>query len=182
MVGTRALRRAVFLDRDGVINRAIVRDGKPYPPQSLAELEILPGVADALELFRAAGYLNVVVTNQPDVGAGKQRREVVEAINAFIVENLSIDAVKVCYHVAADHCECRKPKPGMLLEAARELGLDLSASYLVGDRWRDIDAGQAAGVQCFFIDYAYGEKRPDKPYVAVKSLPDAAALILMSKR
>src|SRR5437899_2684085 len=114
-------RRAVFLDRDGVINRANVRGGKPYPPDTLEQLEILPGVPEALERLRRAGFLNVVVTNQPDVGSGKQRREVVEAMHARLLKNLQIDAVKVCYHTDADACECRKPRPGMLLEAAREL-------------------------------------------------------------
>ncbi len=116
-------RRAVFLDRDGVLNRAVVRDGKPYPPASLEELEILPGVAQALKELRDAGFLNVVVTNQPDVATGKQRREVVEAINASLSEKLTLDVIKVCYHADADNCACRKPKPGMLLEAARELAV-----------------------------------------------------------
>jgi D-glycero-D-manno-heptose 1,7-bisphosphate phosphatase len=172
------MRRAVFLDRDGVLNRSVVRNGKPYPPALLQDLEILPGVAEALKDLRNGGFLNVVVTNQPDVATGQQSREVVEKINASLKERLSIDLIKVCFHADADNCSCRKPKPGMLLEAARELGIDLSNSFLVGDRWRDIGAGQAAGCKNYFIDYRYSEKRPDKPYVAVKSLPEAAALIL----
>ncbi len=174
-------RRAVFLDRDGVINRACVRDGKPYPPDSLEQLEILPEVPAALERLRKGGFLNVVVTNQPDVATGKQRREAVEAMHSWMLKNLQIDAIKVCYHAGADRCACRKPRPGMLLEAAQELGIDLARSLLVGDRWRDIGAGQAAGCEKnYFIDYGYAEKRPEKPYVAVKSLPEAAALILAS--
>lgn len=173
-------RRAVFLDRDGVLNRAVVRDGKPYPPDSLEELEILPGVAQALKELRAAGFLNIVVTNQPDVATGKQRREVVEAINARLSEKLTLDAIKVCYHADADNCTCRKPKPGMLLEAARELAVNLKESYLVGDRWRDVAAGNAAGCRVLFIDYAYQEKRPKNPYLSVKSLPEAVAFILRS--
>lgn len=174
-------RRAVFLDRDGVLNRAIVRKGKPYPPDSLSELEILPGVAEALKGLRAAGFLNIVVTNQPDVATGKQRRDVVEAINAHLVEKLTLDAVKVCYHSDADNCACRKPKPGMLLEAARELDIDLGGSFLVGDRWRDVEAGRAAGCRVLlFVDYGYQEKRPGNPYVSVKSLAEATALILQS--
>jgi D-glycero-D-manno-heptose 1,7-bisphosphate phosphatase len=172
------LRRAVFLDRDGVLNRAFVRNGKPYPPSSVQELEILPGVKEALERLHDAGFLNVVVTNQPDVATGQQRREVVEEINSSLAERLRIDSIRVCFHADADQCACRKPKPGMLLEAARELGIDLAQSFLVGDRWRDVAAAQAAGCKGYFVDYGYAEKRPDKPYVAVKSLPDAAALIL----
>ena len=174
------MRRAVFLDRDGVINRAIVRGGKPYPPDSLQDLEILPGVPEALGQLRATGFLNVVVTNQPDVATGKQRRAVVEAMHEALCSRLALDAVKVCYHVDADNCACRKPKPGMLQEAARELGIDLGSSYMVGDRWRDVAAAQAAGCAAIFIDCAYSEKSPDKPYVAVKSLPEAVNLILQS--
>src|SRR2546421_370808 len=123
--------RAVFLDRDGVLNTAIVRDGKPYPPRSLEEVIIPYGTREALQRLRAAGFLNVVVTNQPDVGAGKQSREVVDEINDHLQTMLPIDRVKVCYHVEADDCSCRKPKPGMLVEAARELGIDLASSSLV---------------------------------------------------
>jgi D-glycero-D-manno-heptose 1,7-bisphosphate phosphatase len=173
------VRRAVFLDRDGVINKAVVRNGKPYPPDTLADLEILPGVAETLTRLRAAGFLNVVVTNQPDVASGRQRREVVEAMHALLLSRLPVDAVKVCYHADADGCACRKPKPGMLLEAARDLGIDLAASYMIGDRWRDVAAGQAAGCKCFFLDCAYEEKQPENPYVAVKSLAEAGDLILI---
>ncbi len=172
-------RRAVFLDRDGVINRAVVRGGKPYPPDSLEALEILPGVAGALDALRAAGFLNVVVTNQPDVATGKQRREVVEAINRYLLVTFSIDAIKVCYHAEAESCACRKPKPGMLLAAAGEMNIDLGRSFLVGDRWRDVGAAQAAGCQALFIDYSYKEKRPEKPYVAVNSLAEAAEFIIL---
>ncbi len=173
-------RRAVFLDRDGVINAAIVRDGKPFAPKSVDELKILPGVPEALERLRAAGFLSVIVTNQPDVALGNISRSAIETMHAWLLKKLPIDAVKVCYHADADRCACRKPKPGMILDAARELGIDLAASYLVGDRWRDVAAGQTAGCEVLFIDYGYREKQPDKPYVAVKSLPDAAGVILRS--
>jgi D-glycero-D-manno-heptose 1,7-bisphosphate phosphatase len=174
-------RRAVFLDRDGVLNRAVVRDGKPYPPPSLDALEILPGVSEALGRLRAAGFLNIVVTNQPDVATGKQRRDVVEAINARLSEELTLDAIKVCYHSDADNCPCRKPRPGMLIEASHELGISLPASCLIGDRWRDVEAGRAAGCGLLlFIDYGYAEKKPEKPYVSVKSLAEAVTFILQS--
>ena len=170
--------RAVFLDRDGVLIKTFVRDGKPFAATRFEEMEILPGVAEALERLHDAGFLNVVVTNQPDVATGKTKREAVEAMHAELRKKLPIDAIKVCFHDDAANCACRKPKPGMLIEAANELGIDLKKSFLVGDRWRDIEAGQAAGCKSYFVDYRYQEKRPDKPYVAVESLPEAAALIL----
>ncbi|HKQ26549.1 MAG TPA: HAD family hydrolase [Burkholderiales bacterium] len=172
------MRRAVFLDRDGVLNAAVIRGGKPYPPASLAALKVMPGVDKALSSLRAAGYLNIVVTNQPDVATGKQRMEVVEAMHNRLVRELPLDGVKVCYHTDDQKCGCRKPKPGMLLQAAKEFGIDLARSFLVGDRWRDIAAGQAVGCTCFFVDYGYDEKRPEKPYVPVKLLSEAVALIL----
>lgn len=163
-----------------MINRAVVRNGKPYAPQSVGDLVILPGVEGALERLRAAGFVNVVVTNQPDVGAGKMPRAMVEAMHAHLAQELAIDVFKVCYHTEADGCACRKPKPGMILDAARELGLDIGKSFLIGDRWRDVEAARNAGCPALFIDYAYKEKVPDKPYVAVNSLAEAAEFILRS--
>jgi len=172
------MRRAVFLDRDGVINRAITRQGKPYPPASLAELEILPGVHEALAALHEAGFLNIVVTNQPDVATGVQSRDVVDAMHAFLRERLDLDTIKACFHVEGDHCECRKPKPGMLNDAARELDIDLAQSYLVGDRWRDVSAGKAVGCYTFFIDYGYDEPLREKPDQVVASLHEASRHIL----
>jgi len=161
-----------------VLNASVLREGKTYPPDSLAALKILPGVDEALSRLRAAGYLNIVVTNQPDVATGKQSIEVVEAMHDRLLRELPLDAVKVCYHTDDQKCDCRKPKAGMLLQAAKDHDIDLLRSFLVGDRWRDIAAGQAVGCSCFFVDYGYDEKRPEKPYVPVKSLPEAVALVL----
>jgi D-glycero-D-manno-heptose 1,7-bisphosphate phosphatase len=171
-------RRAVFLDRDGVINRAIVRDGLPYGPDRVDELEILPGVPEALSRLRAAGFRLVVVTNQPDVARGTRRREAVEAMNASLTAALPLDEIRVCYHDDHDNCACRKPKPGLLEEAARDAGLDLSGSFMVGDRWRDVDAGRRAGCTTIFVDYDYAERRPEGQHVTVRSLPEAADWIL----
>ena len=172
------MRRAVFLDRDGVINRSIIRDGKPYAPESVSEMEILEGVREALASLRSAGFLNIIVTNQPDVASGNLKVQTLEAMHECLRNELTLDGIKVCCHGDADGCECRKPKPGMLLQAAREFGIDLEQSFMVGDRWRDVQAGQAAGCATFFIDYGYGEKRPEPPYIAVKSLAEASRHIL----
>ena len=175
-------RRAVFLDRDGVINRAVVRDGKPYPPATLAELEILPGVPDALARLKAAGFRLIVVTNQPDVARGTQTRAAVEALHAALQAQLPLDEIRACYHDSRDDCACRKPQPGLLLAAAQEHGLDLSACYLIGDRWRDIEAGQRAGCTSLFIDYHYAEPQPPGPWVRVASLAEAADWILTGEK
>ena len=172
------MRQAVFLDRDGVINASVVRDGKPYPPASLEELKILPGVAEAIRSLREAGFVVVVVTNQPDVATGIQRREVVEKMHSNLHNELLIDDIRVCYHTDADNCACRKPKPGMLLEAAHDLAIDLTRSFMVGDRWRDIEAGKAASCYTFFIDYDYVERKPSSPDLVITSLKEASELIL----
>jgi D-glycero-D-manno-heptose 1,7-bisphosphate phosphatase len=155
-------RRAVFLDRDGVLNRAVVRDGRPYPPATVEEFEILPGAAEAARKLRDAGFLLIGATNQPDVARGTQRREVVEAMNARLLAAMPIAEIRVCYE-DGDDSPRRKPNPGLLLEAAEAHAIDLSASYMVGDRWRDVEAGRRAGCRTVFIDRGYRERRPDPP-------------------
>jgi D-glycero-D-manno-heptose 1,7-bisphosphate phosphatase len=173
-------RRAVFLDRDGVINRAVVRDGKPYPPATLDAFELLPGVKSTVQTLRKAEFLIIVVTNQPDVATGVQQRYVVEAMHKQLLVEGICDDVKTCYHIDADNCKCRKPKPGMLIEAAGKWQIDLTHSFMVGDRWRDVAAGKAAGCHTFFIDYQYRERCADKPDSVVASLEEAGALILQN--
>ena len=170
--------RAVFLDRDGVINRSIVRDGKPYPPTSLKDFVYLPGVQSSINQLRKADYLIVVVTNQPDVATGIQSKEVVDSMHAKLIKDKICDEIKVCYHIDNDLCECRKPKPGMLLQAARDWGIILKDSFMVGDRWRDISAGKEAGCFTCFIDYNYRERRPESPDRIVSSLEEAVNVIL----
>jgi len=173
--------RAVFLDRDGVINRAFVRDGKPVPPPTLQELEVLPGVPEALRDLKQHGYELLVVTNQPDVGRGKQSRQALDAMHKLLSDRLPIDDILVCTHSDADKCDCRKPLPGMLLEAARKHNVDLAASFMVGDRWRDIEAGYNAGCKTILIDYGYSERPPDRvPDLRVGSLREAADWIIRS--
>lgn len=174
----RQSRRAVFLDRDGVINRAVVRDGKPYPPARVEELEVLPGVAAALQRLKTAGYLLIVVTNQPDVARGTQSRAAVEAIHTRLASILPIDEFRACYHDDDDACACRKPKPGLILDSARAHGVDLHASVMVGDRWRDVEAGEQAGCATVFLDHGYAAGKPQKPDAVFSSLLEAAEWIL----
>ena len=180
------LRPAIFLDRDGTLNRQIVRDGQPYPPATLAEFELFPGVPAACATLAAAGYVLVVVTNQPDVGRGTQSAAVVESMHARLRSLVpSLAHLEVCYAPGqglADPADYRrKPAPGMLLDAARTLHLDLTRSWMVGDRWRDIDCGQRAGVRTVFIDFGYTEALRAPPDFTVRSFPDAAAVILATR-
>ncbi len=171
-------RAAVFLDRDGVLNRTTVRDGTPYPPATVADLEILPGVADACAMLADAGLPLIVVTNQPDVARGTQTRDAVQAINHAVQRALPLAAVYCCFHDNGDGCLCRKPKPGMLLDAARELGVSLSDSFMVGDRWGDIAAGRAAGCRTFLVDRPYSQSNRCEPDARVADLLEAARVIL----
>lgn len=171
-------KRAVFLDRDGVINRALVRNGRPYPPRQLTELEVLPGVGTALQSLRRAGYMLIVVTNQPDVARGVLNRQVVEEMHRTLKKQLALDEFRTCYHDDKDHCTCRKPKPGALVSSAVDHEIDLTQSYMVGDRWRDIEAGRLAGCRTIFIDYGYQEAPPEQFDFKVKSLVQATDIIL----
>ena len=169
---------AVFLDRDGVINANLERNGKPVAPTNLSDFRILPGVAEAARLLKEAGFLLVIVTNQPDVANGLTPKATVEAMHAEIMRQLPIDDIIVCFHADADNCSCRKPKPGMILEAAARHRIDLAASYLVGDRWRDVHAGRSAGCRTIFVDYGYPQDQPHEPDKLVHSLREAADFIL----
>jgi D-glycero-D-manno-heptose 1,7-bisphosphate phosphatase len=150
-------RPAVFLDRDGVLNRAFVVDGVPHPPASVDDLELLPGVAAACRRLHDLGFALVVVTNQPDIARGAVDPAAVDEVNDRLREWLPLDDVLVCPHDDADRCDCRKPLPGLILRGARELGVDLARSVMVGDRWRDVEAGRAAGVRTVFVDHGYAE-------------------------
>jgi len=176
------MNRAVFLDRDGVINRAHVREGKPYPPSGLGEVEILPGVPQALMALRRAGFLLIVVTNQPDVARGTTSREAVEDINKHLALQLAIDEFYTCFHDTHDGCECRKPQPGALLAAAQKHNIDPGSSYMVGDRWKDIEAGRRAGCKTIFIDYGYTEKQPESVDYRAGSLWEASLIITGDKK
>jgi D-glycero-D-manno-heptose 1,7-bisphosphate phosphatase len=176
------MKRAVFLDRDGVLTRALVRDGIAYAPRTPAEMEIDADAPAALARLKAAGFLLVMVTNQPDVARGITRRADVETMHATLQAALPLDACFVCYHDNPDGCDCRKPMPGMLLRAAAEHAIDMAASFMVGDRWRDIDAGVAAGCRTVWIDRGYNERAPEHaPDARVDSLRVAADWIVASQ-
>lgn len=177
-------RPAVFLDRDGTLNQSVVRGGKPYPPDSVGEFALFEGVADNCALLKAAGYTLVVATNQPDVGRGSQQQAVVEAMHAVLLERVpTIDRIEVCYDPGRGVPSARrKPAPGMLLDAAQALHLDLARSWMVGDRAGDVDAGCAAGCRTILIDWGYAEPPPaHPPHYTVASFAAAVGIILAQR-
>lgn len=161
-----------------MINRALVKNGRPYPPMQLVDLEVLPGVQTSLLSLRRAGYILIVVTNQPDVARGILSRQAVEEIHRLLKNQLTLDEFRTCYHDDSDCCACRKPKPGALLSAAEDHEIDLAQSYMVGDRWRDIEAGRRAGCRTIFIDHGYEEVKPEQFDFKVGSLAQATDIIL----
>jgi D-glycero-D-manno-heptose 1,7-bisphosphate phosphatase len=177
-------RRAVFMDRDGVLNRTFLhQDGKTHPPATLTELEILPGVKEACQDLRRMGFLLIVVSNQPDVARGTQVREVVEAINGQLQLELALDDFRVCYHDNQDNCPCRKPKPGLILAARDYWGIDLAQSFMVGDRLTDIEAGKRAGCKTIFIGTVpLLDADRSKPDFQAGSLLEAAFWILKGQQ
>jgi D-glycero-D-manno-heptose 1,7-bisphosphate phosphatase len=183
-----ALRPAVFLDRDGTLNVQVIRDGKPYPPHTVDDFRLFPGAAEACARLANAGYVLVVATNQPDVGRGTQSQAVIEAMHAKLHQLIpQISRVEVCYAPGTTHAPAippdprRKPEPGMLLDAARDLGIDLTRSWMIGDRWRDIDCGQRAGVRTVFIDFGYAEQLHAPPNFVVRSISEAVEVILAAQ-
>jgi len=174
--------RAVFLDRDGVINETPVVEGTPVTPKKADDLRILPGVNEALVALKQAGYYILVATNQPDVPRGALALPELEKMHSILYDSLPIDKIYVCLHDNEDGCDCRKPKPGMLLKAAKEWDLDLAASYMIGDRWKDIEAGATAGCTTILVRSPWSAEQPQGRSVlgdyTVDTLTEAARIIL----
>jgi D-glycero-D-manno-heptose 1,7-bisphosphate phosphatase len=167
----RKSRRAVFLDRDGVLNHALVRDGRPGSPSNLDEFVIVDEAVRCVDRLRQLGFLTIVVTNQPDVARGRQSASVVEAMHHRLRSALPLDDILVCLHDDRENCACRKPRPGLLLEAQQRHAVDLANSFLIGDRWKDVDAAHAAGCTAVLIDRCYVEPAPrHAPHARVPTL------------
>jgi D-glycero-D-manno-heptose 1,7-bisphosphate phosphatase len=172
------MKRAVFLDRDGVLNLAVIKDGRPYPPSDAAALVICAGAESALNALRRMGYTLICITNQPDVARGLRSMAEVEAANRKVCGQLPLDDLFMCPHDDSDNCECRKPKPGMLYKAERKWDLDLRGSWMIGDRAGDIAAGRAAGCRTIFLDFGYAEAKPEPSAdYSCRNLSEAVSII-----
>lgn len=168
-------RRAVFLDRDGVLNRALCDGGSSFPPPDAESMEIMPGAGESVAALRAAGYLCICVTNQPDIARGTRTMENVASMNEKVTGVLDLDDLYLCPHDNADGCDCRKPKPGMLLAAIAKWGIDPDASWMVGDRLTDVEAGRAAGCRTILICETSPPPGPDH---VSRDLPEAVEYIM----
>lgn len=166
------------MDRDGVLNKVNIIEGKPFPPDSLKSLEIYDDVFLSLEKLRKYNYKLIVVTNQPDIARGKTDFLTVSKINAHLYHTLKLDGIYMCTHDSIDLCSCRKPRPGMILQAASDFELSLTSSFLIGDRWSDIEAAKNSGCEPIFINRKYCEKSPTGKFFTVNSFQEATELIL----
>lgn len=167
---------ALFLDRDGVVNKAVVRNGQPYPPASIDDLELVEGIQDLIAEVKNQGFKIFIFTNQPDVARGTARKEKIVEIHDYLSGKLGIDKIYCCLHDDDDNCDCRKPKPGMLFQAKAEWSLDFDRSFVIGDRWRDIAAARAANIKSILLDYHYNEKKEIPDYSCV-TLREALLII-----
>jgi D-glycero-D-manno-heptose 1,7-bisphosphate phosphatase len=157
------LKPAVFFDRDGVLVKPVLRHGIPYAPLRREDFSLLPGGAEAVRAVRAASLLAIVVTNQPEVRRGTLDPALLDEFHRLLREQVPVDDILVCPHDDRDRCECRKPKTGMILEAARRHSLDLARSYMIGDTDRDLGAARAAGLPLILIDAPYNQGlQPDR--------------------
>jgi len=172
------LNRAVFLDRDGVINKAITIDGKGYAPRLLKDFKIFPKVKNDVIKLKKRGFKVFVITNQPDIGNKLIKKKTLNEMHSFLKAKVPIDKIYFCPHTKNDRCKCRKPKPGMIIKASNESKIYLKESYVVGDRKIDIDAGLKAGCKTIFVNNNYYEKKPTKQEKTVKSLHAAVKYIL----
>ena len=173
------MKKAIFLDRDGVINKVKIVNGKPYAPNNFNEIIFFPNLKKILNIFKNLGYLIIVITNQPDVKRKNTTLATVTKIHKFIKKSLPIDDIFVCFHDNDDKCCCRKPKPGNILAAAKLYNIDLKNSYMIGDTWKDISAGYKAGCKTIFFDHNYNLKKPKKYNFLIKSIKDL--IIIISK-
>lgn len=172
------MKKAVFFDRDGVLNQTVLHKGRPHPPADADSLVITEGAEECLSKLKATGYLCICVTNQPDFARGTRTKENIAAMNSKVLLTLPLDDLLACLHDGPDNCSCRKPKPGLLLEAARKWNVNLSASWMVGDRGSDVEAGRAAGCRTIFLDCGYDRPETAMPNFVCRAISQVAGIIL----
>ena len=155
------MKKAIFLDRDGVINEPIFRDGninKPIAPWEIDEFKLFDNIINPLNIIKKMGYHIFIVTNQPDISKGILKISTIKKMNNIIMSKLPIDEIMFCPHLDSHRCVCRKPKPGMVNILAKKWEISLSDSFFIGDNWKDIECGKGAGCTTILLDKYYNKK------------------------
>ena len=152
--------KAVFLDRDGIIVIPEFRNGRSYAPRTLKNFKFYKSLNVYLKRLKKLNFINIVVTNQPDVQNGVISHQMLKKMNDIILDKFFIDDIEYCIHNSGSNCRRRKPNAGMLEDAAQKWNIDFSKSFIIGDRKSDIDAGKKIGVKTIFIDHDYKERKP----------------------
>jgi len=161
--------KAIFLDRDGIINKIVKDNGIIRSPRSLKEFNINFHIKKYLNFFKKNSFLNIIITNQPEYKRGYLKKKVILKFHKKIKEKLPVDKIYVCYDLNNDSF-FRKPNPGMLIKASKDLNIDFKKSYFIGDRYKDIYAGNRIKCKTIFIDFNYNEKKPKRFFYCSKSL------------
>jgi D-glycero-D-manno-heptose 1,7-bisphosphate phosphatase len=174
------MNKAVFLDRDGVISKVILKDGIPFSARKFEEFKLFTHVQEVLEGLKEQGFLNIIITNQPDIARGLMCQKELKKMHDLVRKSLPVDDIVVCPHDDSDNCNCRKPKCGMLLYEANKKNIDLANSFIIGDQWKDIEAGKAAGCTTVLIDYPYNQNVASD--FRVKDLVSAGEVIKKTQR
>ena len=170
---------AVFLDRDGVINKPVIINKKPYAPTKYTEFKFYPGIYENLQALKNNGFLRIVVTNQPDIGNGKTKLQEVQLMHDKLMKTNLIDGIYMCSHNQREQCSCRKPGIKMLTDAKSKFNINMSRSWLIGDRWSDVTAAHNAGLTPIFVDHGYAETNSKlQTCIKVKNLKSAVNKII----
>jgi D-glycero-D-manno-heptose 1,7-bisphosphate phosphatase len=182
MASNNLKKRCVFLDRDGVINQSIIVNKKPFSPRTKSEFKFIPNIKNLISKIVELNFYTIIITNQPDIATAHLDEEMLKYFHDKIRRKIPITDIFVCRHISSQNCFCRKPKPGLILEAAKKYNIDLKKSYLIGDRWKDINAANEVGCHSIFIDYDYTEKLETKPNNHVKSMAEACDVFFKKER
>ena len=176
------MRRAVFLDRDGVLSKVYVKNGKGFAAKKLKDFKLFYGSKESVRKLKLAGFMVIVVTNQPDVGNKLITKITLKKMHDKLKKITNVDAIYTCIHSQSANCYCRKPKPGMILTAAKKYKINLKKSFMAGDRLSDILAGKKAKCRSIFLDKKYFEKKPKYQEATFNNLPQAANYILKQNK
>ena len=174
--------KALFLDRDGIINRSFKnKKGKPKAPTLFKDFIFLPFLKNYLNEIKKLNFNIIIITNQPDISYGVLKEAELYKMHSKIYSSLPVTNIYVCKHSKEDNCKCRKPKTGLFRQALKKYNLNLKNSYAIGDRWSDIVASYKCGIKSIYVDRNYNEPKPTKQIFTTKSTKKALEYIIKNQ-